>query len=274
MQEEDFEFFRKFLLEQSGFALERQKMYLLQGRLNPLLADHSLSDIRELVIRLRTGDQVLMRQVIEAMVTSETLFFRDDYPFDALCTTILPRLAKYPGQIRIWSAAAATGQEAYSIAMSVADRMPQILSRLSIMATDISAKALVRAKDGRYSDMEVRRGVPESLLAKFFEQDGGSWKVRQQIQCRIRFQEINLVADDLPCRMYSAGYFDVVFCRNVLIYFDAEVRRKVIDNLSRCMNVGAFLLTGGTEKPEGVRSVWQRIPVGRHYIWRLRERAR
>ncbi len=273
MQEEEFEFFRKLLLGQSGFALERQKMYLLQGRLKPLLVEHGIS-MRELVVRLRSEEQVLMRQVVEAMMTSETLFFRDDYPFDALCTIILPKFANTSGQIRIWSAAAATGQEAYSIAMSVADRVPHIFPRLSIMATDISAKALARAKAGIYSDMEVRRGVSDALLAKFFERDGGHWKIRQHIQRKVYFQEVNLVADDLPCRMHAAGSFDVIFCRNVLIYFDAEVRRKVIDNLSRCMNADAFLLTGGAEKAEGVRSVWQRIPVGRHHIWRLMERAR
>jgi len=271
MQDPQFKFMRQFLLQQSGLVVEESKMYLLRTRLQPLVREHELSDLNALADKIkmqRNGD--LANQVVDAMTTNETLFFRDQYPFDALRDVMLPECTANNGSsIRIWSAASSTGQEAYSIAMTVAEAMPGTAKRVHIVGTDISDQALQKAASGQYSQIEVQRGMPARLLIKYFEQDGNNWSLKLAVRNMVNFKGANLVSSGLAADMRANGAFDIVFCRNVLIYFAVDARLEVIDNLARCMREGGFLVTGAAEIPRGQRSEWKSVPVGNRNLWRL-----
>ncbi|MDX8392014.1 MAG: protein-glutamate O-methyltransferase CheR [Mariprofundaceae bacterium] len=271
MQDPQFEFMRQFLLQQSGLVVEENKMYLLRTRLQPLVREHELSDLNALADKIkmqRSG--ALANQVVDAMTTNETLFFRDQYPYDALRDVMLPECtAKTGATIRIWSAASSTGQEAYSIAMTAAEALPGAATRVKIIGSDISEKALAKAASGSYSQIEVQRGMPARLLIQHFEQDGNNWTLKDNIRRMVSFRGANLVSSGLAGDMRSVGPFNIVFCRNVLIYFAVDARLEVIDNLARCMCEGGFLVTGAAEIPRGRYSEWEAIHVGNRNLWRL-----
>ena len=273
MQTPQFEFMRDFLLQQSGLVVEEHKMYLLRTRLQPLLKEHAIATLNELADRLKKDRNSRMsRQVVDAMTTNETLFFRDQYPFDALRDVMLPECAAKGSPVRIWSAASSTGQEAYSIAMTAAEAMAGKSTRVEIFGSDISDQALAKASGGSYSQMEVQRGMPARLLIKYFEQDGTNWRLKPEIRRMVRFQPANLVTSSLAAEMRGKGPFDIVFCRNVLIYFNVEARQQVIDNLAACMKDGGYLLTGATEIPKGNKSRWEAVHFGTRNLWRLAAR--
>ena len=238
------------LKARSGLVIGPDKLCLLETRLSPILQREGYRDLDSLAAQLRPGS-ALEREVVEAMTTNESLFFRDTKPFEALRRTVLTRLhaARPPAAaIRIWSAAAATGQESYSIAMVAADlagAMPG--RRIEIIGTDLARAPLERARQGVYSPFEVQRGLPSDMLAKYFTEEQGQWRVTQRLREAVRFQECNLLSDLRPL-----GQFDVVFCRNVLIYFDVPTKRRVLRAVARQMPSDGVLFLGGAETVLGL----------------------
>jgi chemotaxis protein methyltransferase CheR len=246
------------LKARSGLVLGPDKLYLLETRLAPILKRDGLRDLADLSSRLRPGSP-LERDVVDAMTTNESLFFRDQKPFDALRKTVLPKLhAARPGgaPLRIWSAAASTGQEAYSIAMVAADlagAMPG--RRVEIVGTDIAREPLERARAGIYSQFEIQRGLPMQMLVKHFAKEESQWRVKQPLRDAVTFKEWNLLSDLRPL-----GMFDVVFCRNVLIYFDPPTKRRVLDALAKQIPPDGVLFLGGAETVLGLTEAFKPVP--------------
>ncbi|MCQ8240689.1 CheR family methyltransferase [Rhizosaccharibacter radicis] len=245
-----FDIIASMLRAQSGLCLTPDKDYLVTTRLEPILRRRGLRDLHALAARIN-NDPILVTEVVDAMTTNETLFFRDGRPFDHLHAVLLPTLHRShpPGMpIRIWSAAASTGQEAYSIAMLVREMGPALTGRpVEIIGTDISPTAIDRARKAVYSSFEVRRGLSAPMLAKYFQKEGDGWRVVQAVRDMVGFQQTNLLSD-----LTSFGRFDIVFCRNVLIYFDPATKRKVLKAIAAQMTQGAMLFLGGAETALGV----------------------
>ena len=272
MQPLEFKFMQEFLLRKIGLSLNNDKQYLIKSRMTRLLREHGLDDVNALSREVRQQpDSDLARQVLDAMTTNETLFFRDQYPFDALRDLIFPELTAAKGvngKIKVWSAASSTGQEACSIAMTANESVPGA-GRVHILGTDFSTKAVATANKGVYSQMEVQRGLPIKQLVRFFEQDGNRWNVRPELKKMMQFQHANLVDDQLSMLVRSHGPFDVVFCRNVLIYFTPQERANVVDRIARNMHKGGYFISGATETPEGKTSRWQQVLFKGKRLWKL-----
>jgi chemotaxis protein methyltransferase CheR len=245
------------LKARSGLTLGPDKLYLLETRLVSLMRRENCPDLAALAAKLQPNN-ALEREVVEAMTTNESLFFRDTKPFDALRLRVLPRLhaARPPGtRLRIWSAAASTGQEAYSIAMLIADMAPSLGDRrVDLVGTDISRDALSRAREGLYSQFEIQRGLPMQMLVKYFVKEGSQWRVKPALRNAAEFREWNLLAD-----LRALGQFDVVFCRNVLIYFDMPTKSRVLDAIAGQMAPDAVLFLGGAETVLGLSNKVQPI---------------
>jgi len=273
MNTQDFNWFRSFLARKSGIIINDDKLYLVQSRLKPLLRKHKIDDLDALSQAIKRNESSdLAKQAIDAMTTNETLFFRDQYPYDALETMIFPELshAKSPSsKINIWSAASSRGQEAYSIAIAATESIPQAHKRVQIFGTDLSAEAVAYANAGIYSQMEVQRGMPITRLVRFFTQTGTRWAISDDLKGMAQFQEGNLTDDMLVSKARRYGPFDIVFLRNVLIYFSPDERKKVIDRVARTMRRGGYLITGATETPEGNTSRWENIMFKGKRIWKL-----
>jgi chemotaxis protein methyltransferase CheR len=246
------------LKSRSGLVVGPDKLYLLETRLAPIIKRENLRDLSELSTRLRPGSP-LERDVVEAMTTNESLFFRDTKPFESIRKSVLPRLhaARPPGApLRIWSAAASTGQEAYSIAMVVADlagAMPG--RRVEIVGTDIAREPLERARAGLYSQFEIQRGLPMQMLVKHFTKEEGQWRIKQALRDAVSFREWNLLSD-----LKGLGAFDIIFCRNVLIYFDPPTKRRVLDALAKQMPADGVLFLGGAETVLGLTEAFKPVP--------------
>ncbi len=251
MTPHNFETIAALLRNGSGLMIGPDKLYLLETRLAPMLRAHRLADLDALAAKLRAGAAALERDVIEAMTTNESSFFRDDRPFTHVRTQSLPRLhaTRAPGaKLRIWSAAASTGQEAYSIAMMLAeDRAKYGTREVEIVGTDIAREPLARARLGLYSQFEVQRGLPVQLLLKYFRKEEGNWRIADSIRGMANFREYNLLGD-----LRSLGAFDLVFCRNVLIYFDPPTKARALEAIARQMAPDALLYLGGAETVLGV----------------------
>jgi chemotaxis protein methyltransferase CheR len=262
MKPNSFDMLAGVLRAGSGLAIGPDKTYLLETRLAPLLKQHDLPDLDALADRLRpgasTGRLALERLVIEAMTTNESFFFRDEKPFTHVRTHALPALlASRPAnaRLRIWSAAASTGQEAYSLAMILSELRPQIDGRcVEILGTDLSRDALARAQSGLYTQFEVQRGLPMQYLVKYFRKEGLTWQIADSLRAMVTFREWNLLSDLRPL-----GLFDIVFCRNVLIYFDQPTKTRVLDAIARQMARGGRLYLGGAETVLGLTD--QFVPV-------------
>jgi len=272
MQQSQFRYMQEFLLRKIGLSLNEDKQYLIKSRVSRLLREHKLADADALARAVRRDENsALAHQVLDAMTTNETLFFRDQYPFEAMRDMIFPELTHAKGRhgkIKVWSAASSTGQEACSIAMTASESVPEP-GRVHILGTDFSAKAVEYAKDGVYSQMEVQRGMPIKQLIRFFDQDGNRWAVRPELKQMMHFDHANLVEDSLTSKVRKYGPFDVVFCRNVLIYFSPEERALVIDRIARCMNRGGYFISGATETPEGKVSRWNQVMFKGKRLWQL-----
>jgi chemotaxis protein methyltransferase CheR len=260
----DAEFLQKFLYEKSGLDLDHEKSYLWESRLGPLLKGFGVSSLQALVEALRK-DPVsnIAREVVEAMTTNESLFFRDGRPFEYFEKRLIPELVKGrpPDRtIRLWSAACSTGQEPYSLGMLVEENR-HILGGIpvEILATDLNSKCLKRAEAGVFSDFEVRRGVPEALLSRYFESNETEWKISPKVRSLVRFEKYNLLDP-----FTHLGPFDVIFCRNVLIYFDLELKRKVLTGLKGALANGGTLILGGAESVLGI--VQGLDPVGEDLV--------
>ncbi|MGE5537876.1 MAG: CheR family methyltransferase [Gemmatimonas sp.] len=248
----DFQFLAKFLKDQSGLALAEDKGYLLESRLVPVARAHGLKSVDEIAAEVRAGrNQRLMNAVVEAMTTNESFFFRDIKPFDQFKTFVLPQmLARRAStkQLRIWSAACSTGQEPYTLAMLLTEAAAQLQGwRVEIIATDIAPGVLAKARAGLYSQFEVQRGLPVQMLLKHFSQKAEGWEIAPQLRAMINFREFNLLSD-----MKALGTFDVVFCRNVLIYFDQLTKSDVLARIRAQMREDGILYLGGAETVLGV----------------------
>lgn len=241
---QNYSFLQRYIYGESGIVLDADKQYLLDSRLLPIVREAKLASLNELSELLSsTPTHTLGRLVVDAMTTNETLFFRDRVFFDSLRNAVLPNLFnRAPGRkIRILSAAASTGQEAYSLAMMLLES-GRSANQFEIVGTDISHRALERARAGKYIHFETGRGLPEPLLAKYFAAAGSEWVIRPEIRSLITFREMDL-RDDLR----SLGSFDLILCRNVLIYFDERTKQSVFDNLGHRMEPWAYLALGCSE---------------------------
>ena len=258
----DYEFLRKLLKERSGLDLSADKQYLVESRLLPLARKAGLPGIAELVQRLRGNADALTTEVVEAMTTNETFFFRDKIPFDHLRDTILPAMLQARANrrsLRIWCAASSTGQEPYSIAMCLKEK-PQALAgwRVEIVATDLSQEVLEKAKAGIYSQFEVQRGLPIQMLMKYFKQTGETWQINPELRAMIQHRQLNLLHD-----FAQLGTFDVIFCRNVLIYFDQDTKINIFNRLARQIEGDGFLVLGAAETVVGLTDTFRPIPERR-----------
>ena len=255
----DYEYLRKLLKDQSGLDLSADKQYLIESRLLPLARKAGLPGISDLVQKMKGGSNALITQVVEAMTTNETFFFRDKVPFDHFRDTIMPEMLKLRAarkSLRIWCAAGSTGQEPYSLAMCLKE-MSAALSgwRVEILATDLSQEVLEKSRTGIYSQFEVQRGLPIQMLVKYFKQIGELWQINPDIRGMVAHRQLNLLHD-----FGQLGGFDVIFCRNVLIYFDQETKANIFGRLVRSMEPDGFLVLGAAETVVGLTEAFK--PIG------------
>jgi chemotaxis protein methyltransferase CheR len=257
----DYDFVRKLLRERSGLVLSADKQYLVESRLLPVARRAGLAGLTELVQELRKGATVerLVVEVVEAMTTNESFFFRDKVPFEQFRAAIIPELlATRAGmkRIRIWCAAASTGQEPYSLAMALKEMGNAVTGwRIEIIATDLSNDVLEKARAGIYSQFEVQRGLPIHYLVKYFSQIGDTWQIAPDIRAMVQFRPLNLLSD-----FAHLGMFDVVFCRNVLIYFDQETKCDVLDRIARVTDRNGYLTLGAAETVVGLTDSFKPVP--------------
>lgn len=259
----DFDIYKDLLKKSSGLVLTQDKIYLIESRLNPLAKKWGFSDITEMTNALRgVPSKELVVDIVEAMTTNETSFFRDTKPFDIFKNTVLPYLKNKPGNsknIRIWCAASSSGQEPYSLAMLLKEEMATMPGwNFKITATDISHDILDQAKEGLYTQFEVQRGLPITLLMKYFTQDGDKWCISQDIKNMVEYKYFNLLDN-----MSSLGGFDIIFCRNVLIYFDKDTKREVLLNMHNLISDDGFLFLGGAETVLGITDDFKAMPNNR-----------
>jgi len=253
----DFAFVAAFLKQRSGLIITQDKMYLLETRLAAILRDNNLDSLAALVDVLRQpGAASVKDQVVDAMTTNETSFFRDNHPFDALRKSVIPGLIERRAAtrcLRIWSAACSTGQEPYSLAMTLKEMKDKLGGwRVEILGTDISVDVLEKAKAGVYSQFEVQRGLPIQMLVKYFTQTGDTWQISPEIRAMVQYKPLNLLAD-----FAHLGNFDVVFCRNVLIYFDQETKIGVLNRIARMLEPDGFLVLGAAETVVGLTEAFK-----------------
>lgn len=256
----DFEFIRKLLKQCSGLMLSAEKQYLVESRLMPVAQRNRIPDLSELANRLRAGtNEALIAEVVEAMTTNETFFFRDRLPFDHVRNLVLPALMaarERHKRIRIWCAASSTGQEPYSLAMAMKEMAPALNGfRIEILATDLSHEVLAKAEAGIYSQFEVQRGLPIQLLLKYFTQHGDLWQIAPEIRAMVRYRPFNLLSD-----FTRLGHFDLVVCRNVLIYFDQPTKSDVLDRLGRVVASDGYLILGAAETTIGLTQGFKSVP--------------
>jgi chemotaxis protein methyltransferase CheR len=260
MKPDDFDFIAQILKKRSGLVITKDKLYLLESRLLPVARRRGINNMGDLVSSIRQRpDETLLRDITEAMTTNESFFFRDTHPFDQFRNYTLPELLKSRAnqkRIRIWCAAASTGQEPYSLAMILKEEAFKLSGwRVEILATDLSREVLDRARLGIYNKFEVQRGLPRIMLDKYFKQIGDDWQINADIRSMVTYKEFNLLNN-----MIALGKFDVIFCRNVLIYFDQETKGTVLNNIARLMPEDGFLYLGGTETILGITDAFKQIP--------------
>ncbi len=260
---QDYTEFSRFLSECCGLVLGSNRQYLVSSRLSRLLEEFSFGSVEELLRALRSSAHPKLKsRVIDAMTTNETSWFRDAYPFEMLYHIILPDLATSKRTLRIWSAAASTGQEAYSVAMVLseyASANPLKAPSGSIVATDLSESALADARAGLYDGLSIVRGLSQERRSRFFDTVENGHKIKPDIQRMVRFQKLNLLDS-----YATLGKFDIVFCRNVLIYFSADTKRQVFDGIARQMDPGGYFFIGASESVSPYSKAFevQRTPRG------------
>ncbi len=251
--------------DQSAIALDESKLYLVESRLKPLTRELHLDSIGDLVRLLRTQKRgPMVDRVIDAMTTNETSWLRDSHPFSVLIDKILPELAERRGTnpIQIWSAACSSGQEPYGIAMLIADHLPHLRPRIKIHATDISKQMLDKAKHGSYTQLEMNRGMPAPMMIRHFDRVGMHWQIKPEIQSMVQFRQHNL---DDPFTGIPRS--DIVLIRNVLIYFDAEVKQQIFTKIERVIRPDGYLLLGAAETTAGIDGPWRSELVSKTRIY-------
>jgi chemotaxis protein methyltransferase CheR len=253
----DYEYLRKLLKERSGLDLSADKQYLVESRLAPLARRSGLSGIPELVQKMKGAAEALTSDVVEAMTTNETFFFRDKIPFDHL-RQVLPSLIQARAarrSLRIWCAASSTGQEPYSIAMLLKETPALSGWRTEIVGTDLSQAVLEKSRAGVFSQFEVQRGLPIQMLVKYFKQNGDLWQLNADIRAMVQHRQLNLLQD-----FSHLGSFDVIFCRNVLIYFDQDTKASIFERLSRQIESDGALALGAAESVVGITDAFKPYP--------------
>jgi len=262
-----FDWVRALVHKESAIVLQPGKEYLVEARLLPIARKLGIADVSSFVESVRNRpDAESTRSIVEALTTNETSWFRDGDPFSALTSTVLPALVAARGpseRLQIWSAACSSGQEPYTIAMLLEDALPNAASRVSITATDLSREMVERTRAGRFSQLEVNRGLPAPMLVRHFTRAGSEWEVAPTLRRMVTASECNLAAP-LP-RM---GPFDVVYLRNVLIYFDLPTKRSILGRVRSLMRPDGWLFLGAAETTLGVDDSWERVVIGRSSAYR------
>lgn len=264
-----FTFVRELVRAESAIVLDSGKEYLVESRLVPLARAAGHPDVDAYVADLsRRRTPAALKLVVEALTTNETSWFRDSDPFTALRQTVFPALAKTRANrtLRIWAGACSSGQEPYSIIMTALDTPELAGWKVELIATDLSEGMLTRSRKGEYSQLEVNRGLPATTLVRHFERAGLNWRISQSIRERVEFRSLNLTRPFPPM-----GRFDVVFLRNVLIYFDLPTKRDVLKRVRQVMAPDGHLFLGAAEMTMGVDDAWERVPAGRSSVYRIRE---
>jgi chemotaxis protein methyltransferase CheR len=262
-----FDWVRDLVHRESAIVLAPGKEYLVEARLLPVARQLGLADVVQLVDTVRTRPSPdSTRRIVEALTTNETSWFRDGDPFTALTSTVLPQLQAARGpreQLRIWSAACSSGQEAYTAAMLVTDAMPDAASRVVITATDLSTEMVERTRAGRFSQLEVNRGLPAPMLVRHFTRAGNEWEISPALRRMVTARQCNLAAPLPPM-----GPFDVVYLRNVLIYFDLPTKQSILRRVRQLMRPDGWLFLGAAETTLGVDDAWERVVLGRSSAYR------
>lgn len=251
MRISDFDLYKDLLKEKSGLTLTPDKSYLLDSRLTPIARKWNYANLEVMTMALRAmPPSDLVKDVVEAMTTNETSFYRDTKPFDQFRDIVIPHLLKTrpTRRVRIWCAASSTGQEPYSLAMLIKENAAKLPGwNFEIVATDIDTNVLESARKAEYSQFEVQRGLPIQMLMKYFEQKGDRWALKQDIKSMVQYKQFNLLDP-----MGPLGKFDIIFCRNVLIYFDRETKAKVLQSMSALLPEDGFVFLGGAETVLGI----------------------
>lgn len=270
-----YEDFRRFLEDACGIVLGENKHYLVTSRLNRLTQEFSFKTLSDLLTALKTDkDKKLKERVVDAMTTNETSWFRDIYPYELLADSILPEfIAKKPGVLRIWSAACSTGQEPYSISMTINEfqsaRPGQLTMPIEIISTDISTTVLNQARKGVYDELSVARGLSAERRKRFFTLTSNKhWEINPKVRSIVKFTEINLL------QSYALlGKFDIVFCRNVLIYFSSELKGSILERMAQTLNPGGILVLGGSETPNGYTRSFEMARYPKGVAYRVKPQA-
>lgn len=270
MDATDFDFVRDLVRKRSAIVLENEKSYLVESRLLPLARKEGFTSIDEMVAKLRLSMfGTLHGKVVEAMTTNETSFFRDLQPFEALRKVVLPELITKRAasrQLRIWCAASSSGQEPYTIAMLIREHLPQLATwDVKILATDLSTQVLDKARSGIFNQIEVNRGLPAQYLMKYFDRQGMNWQLKESIRQMIDFKPLNLIETWPPMSV-----MDIVFIRNVLIYFDVQTKKNILGKVRRLLRPDGFLFLGGAESTYNLDDSFVRTEIEKASVYRLR----
>jgi chemotaxis protein methyltransferase CheR len=269
LRPDHFAFVSQMLRNEAAIVLDPGKEYLVESRLLPIVREDKHADLEALINTAMQSPvgSALRYKIVDALTTNETLFYRDFHPFEALRTEILPHVIKENAATRklsIWSAAASTGQEAYSIAMLLREHFPQLATwKVRLFGTDLSTTTLDAARAGRYTQMEVNRGLPATLLVKYFTKDEGGWRIKDDIRKMVEFQPMNLI-QPWP----DLGTFDVVFIRNVLIYFDVATKQKILQRIRKVLHPQGHLFLGTAETTFNIDPSWSPQTIGRSTVFR------
>ncbi len=262
MKTQDFEYLQTLLRSRSGLVLSTDKVYLVESRLMPVARSRGMSNLDELIQAVRIGNEErLLVEVTDAMTTNESFFFRDMQPFESFRETVLPKIvasrrAVGRNVIRIWSAACSSGQEPYTLAMLLKEEEASLRGmRFEIIATDLSTEIIDKAREGLYTQFEVQRGLPIQFLVKYFQQVGDRWQIDKSIRDMIAIKQFNLLND-----FTVLGLFDIVYCRNVLIYFDQQSKRDILGRVSKLMPDDGVLYLGGAESVLGISDAFKPVP--------------
>ncbi len=260
MKQEDFDFISQLLKKRSGLALTQDKIYLLESRLTPIARAHQCADLEALLKQMRLqANEKIIAEVVDAMTTNESMFFRDQKPFDQMRQFILPRFKEThsaTSRMRVWSAACSNGQEPYSLAMCMLEESAKMAGYgYDIIATDISNRVLDKARSGIYTQFEIQRGLPITMMLKYFKQlPDNTWQANETLRSMASFREANLLQP-----FTALGKFDLILCRNVLIYFDEPTKRDILERMAQILNPGGFLMLGSTESTMGITTKFRQL---------------
>ncbi len=267
----DLDYIRDMVRTRAAIVLEPEKGYLVQSRLDPVAKSEGLASIGELVTKLKKGPHgELHKQVVEAMTTNETSFFRDLTPFQALREQVLPEIIARKAtskRLNMWCGASSSGQEPYSVMFTIWEHFPELKNwNFQFFATDLSEKMLEKCRNGKYSQLEVNRGLPITSLTKFFAKKGMGWQVQDDIRGRIDFKPMNLIGPWLPFPT-----MDIVFLRNVMIYFDMDTKKQILENIRKILDPNGYLFLGGSETTLNLDNEFERVAVSGTSCYRVKK---